>query len=200
MNTLRVLGGVILLMVAAGAQAASVTFGVTGSNDTVTLTDGDVGVWNAGGIADTGNGNGGPGVKDLEAYFNDLVFAGDEVLVRSGPDKTILLEQNASGSGLTVSLPALNCVGCWLFVKDGGNAPYAYLFNLTGLNDAVSLVLTNFWDDGPGEISHLAIYDGPARFDRPGVPGEVPLPASAWLFISALAGLGALRRKRAASH
>lgn len=109
------------------------------------------------------------------------------------------------GQGGTISFvagstQALNCtVSCYLIVKGGQQVPIAYLLDLSilGWNGEDNLVLQNFWNVVSGSISHVAFLGStkPPEFPR---FGEVPLPASAWLFISALTGLGIIRRKRTA--
>ena len=98
---------------------------------------------------------------------------------------------------------------CFVLIK-GGHSPYAYLFNLAlgwdsdttvmdgygwssnairtpSWNGTMGLDLRNFEDNQLGSISHVALY---------GNISAVPVPAAFWLFGSALAGLGWLRRKQ----
>ncbi|MBD1399540.1 PEP-CTERM sorting domain-containing protein [Pelovirga terrestris] len=77
----------------------------------------------------------------------------------------------------------------YLVVKDGRNSPFWYLFDLTFLewDGTDALVLTGFWSDGNGAISHVELY---------GARSEVPEPATLLLFGAGIAGLALYRRKR----
>ncbi|NPV04896.1 MAG: hypothetical protein HPY67_09210 [Syntrophaceae bacterium] len=80
--------------------------------------------------------------------------------------------------------PAITWGPIYLFVKDGNHIPSWYLFNLTSLHwdGKETINLINFWTE-KGEISHLGLYGPP-----------VPVPPTAWLLVSGLLGLVALRR------
>ena len=48
----------------------------------------------------------------------------------------------------------------WLLVKDGDHIPIWYLFDITGWDGMMEIVLTGFWTDN-GAISHVSIYGIP---------------------------------------
>ena len=95
--------------------------------------------------------------------------------------------------------PSIDCSpNCYLVVKDGNHSPGRYLFNLAlspyEWDGVMMLKLSGFWQSGflerfqsgQGSISHVAIY---------GV-SPIPLPASVWLFGSALIGFIGYSRRR----
>ncbi len=73
----------------------------------------------------------------------------------------------------------------WLLVKDGNNAPVWYLFDITGWDGMMDIVLTGFWPGGGG-ISHVSIYGG----------DPVPEPGTLALFGIGLAGAAMARRRK----
>jgi hypothetical protein len=96
------------------------------------------------------------------------------------------------------SKPSIDCYtvnDCWAVVKGGNHDPARYLFNLglAGLNGNAwngtdTLRFDNFWN-GEGQISHVAIYTGSTS--------AVPVPATIWLFGTALIGfIGVSRRTK----
>jgi hypothetical protein len=80
-------------------------------------------------------------------------------------------------------------VACYLLVKDGATSPARYLFNLAlspfTWDGQMVLNLAGFWD-GPGSISHVAIFGGMS---------PVPVPAAFWLFGTALIGFIGISRR-----
>ena len=71
------------------------------------------------------------------------------------------------------------CPECYLYVKDGNNSPYGYLFDLGSWNGTETIYGSGFWT-GPGSISHVSLYAG----------SRVPEPASLMLLGAGLAGIG----------
>lgn len=109
-------------------------------------------------------------------------------------ETTIATESPGDYIGATVTYQGGDIVDCsfpcYLAVKDGNNSPARYLFDLTmnGLfwNGTDDLVLSDFWP-GQGSISNFAIY---------GTASPIPVPASIWLFGTALIGFVGMSRRR----
>jgi hypothetical protein len=72
-----------------------------------------------------------------------------------------------------------------------GNDAAAYELNLSSTSGSWDVSTLN-WSDGDGKISSLSQFSFWSKELSP-----VPIPAAAWLFGSALLGLGVVKRKRA---
>jgi hypothetical protein len=78
---------------------------------------------------------------------------------------------NSNLSGATITYDRIDTISptapMFLLVKDGNQAPYAYLFDISSWNRTEDIVLSNFWSASPanpqgqGEISYIAIYTTP---------------------------------------
>jgi hypothetical protein len=143
--------------------------------------------------------------KDNLLYKVDASTGTDQESLASAYETTF----TADASGATISQvegqASVDCsVSCFLLVKDGNHAPFAYLFLLSlGWDDRethrnyptpdnigwatagggpswdgiADLELRNFWS-GEGEISYVALYSASVS--------AVPVPAAFWLFGTAL--------------
>ena len=80
----------------------------------------------------------------------------------------------------------------WLLVKDGKNDPVWYLFDISGWDGKMDIVLTDFWP-GSGAISHVSIYGGGECC------GDVPEPGPIGLLGFGMVALYIIRRRRLAS-
>lgn len=138
-----------------------------------------------------------PGILSL-LYKNDVDDGEEEGAPYDPWYETTYSNTPSDPSGATISWqgvgtdPSISCPECYLYVKDGRQDPNVYIFNLGTLVDLArwngtdDLVLENFWP-AQGAISHVAIY---------GV-SVIPVPATFWLFGTALLGfIGISRRTR----
>ncbi|MCH8553430.1 MAG: PEP-CTERM sorting domain-containing protein, partial [Natronospirillum sp.] len=99
-----------------------------------------------------------------------------------------------NGGTLTwdTSQPAINCVSCYLAVKDGVHDPRYYFYDLSsqyGWNGMDTLSFSGFWADGRGDISHISIW-GTSKSTT------VPEPGTAALLLTGALGLFAARRRQ----
>ena len=124
-------------------------------------------------------GDCGPGMSDILAWLDATVegFDSTNELYKSNEDGDAIGDDgtepgtwfweyttefsNPVGdpSDATISLDqgsAMNSPG-WLLVKDGNNAPVWYLFDISGWDGMMDIVLTGFWPD-KGGISNVSIY------------------------------------------
>ena len=76
-----------------------------------------------------------------------------------------------------------------------GHGPETYPFN--SLSTVQPGDYTEKWESGPGRSAETT-WGGPDSPQGTWAATVVPIPAAAWLFGSALAGLGCIRRKQAA--
>lgn len=150
-------------------------------------------------------------LSDINAAFGttftglDLAYKGDAGGTESGPlAGSYSYTITASGApadgfdSFTITFdgpPAAVCPTCILIVKDGNNNPSQYLFNLADWNGTETISGSGFWADDNGAISNIALWQGLSGGGT-GTGNEVPVPAAAWLFGSALIGLAGVARKR----
>jgi hypothetical protein len=82
---------------------------------------------------------------------------------------------------------------CFLGVKDGNADPTYYIFDISDWDGTSSIVMTGFWADSKGAISHVSIFSsGDGIIDD----DDIPEPASLALVGIALLAAGAVRRRR----
>lgn len=144
----------------------------------------------------------GPGTSDILAWLNANVegfdssneaYKSDEDGDATGTDSGTFANSystefsNPVGDPMdaTISWDGGSIISdaAWLLVKDGNNAPVWYLFNISGWDGMMDIVLTGFWP-GTGAISHVSVY-------------AVPEPGMLALFgLGVLGALVSRRRKR----
>jgi hypothetical protein len=105
---------------------------------------------------------------------------------------TLFLNSSSDPSGALLGYtggPAIDCLSCYLAIKDGNQSPGYYFFDLSAWNGTESIYLSNFWPR-QGAISHISIW---------GTTGaSVPEPATLGLLGLGLLGVGLSRRKKKA--
>ncbi len=93
-----------------------------------------------------------------------------------------------------ISGSSIECPECYLAIKDGNQTPSYYFYNLAAWNGTENIVLTGFWANTQGSISHISIW---GRDDSRDPPIEIPEPSVLALLGLGLAAAGvAGRRKR----
>jgi hypothetical protein len=105
---------------------------------------------------------------------------------------TTFLNSALDPSGALLSFtggPAIDCLSCYLAIKDGNQSPGYYFFNLSAWNGTESISLADFWPR-QGAISHISIWGTTSA--------SVPEPATLGLFGLGLLGVGLSRRKKKA--
>jgi hypothetical protein len=185
MNRIKLLTLASLLLCGYGvtAQAALVDIALTPADCTI-------------GVCWTANPNSNPSLSDIETlvgttdltslYKQDVGKKNDAgpyaksyttIFNNSSTDPADALIQLITGKD------PITCGECYLLVKGGNQEPSLYVFALTG--EINSITLTEFWP-AQGAISHLEIVGGIS---------PVPVPASVWLFGTALIGFIGLSRR-----
>ena len=123
-----------------------------------------------------------------ELYKGTPAATEEGALVSSYSVSWIGATNDESGGAITYTGGTYASSNVYLFVKDGRNTPYWYLFNLTqiGWDGKEELDLSGFWPSN-GSISHIALYGGSS---------PVPEPATMLLFGAGLAGLAGFARRK----
>jgi len=72
-------------------------------------------------------------------------------------------------SGATISGSGITCGTCYLAIKDGGQSPGYYFFDLgfAGWDGSETITLADFWP-GKGAISHISIWGDRTSVPEPG--------------------------------
>jgi hypothetical protein len=126
----------------------------------------------------------------LDLLYKSNVSGGESGLFASSYDTTFSNTTSDPSDALIqyVSGSYINCIECYLIVKDGNNSPAQYVFSLTAIWDGTSnLDLTGFWPN-QGAISNVAIW---------GKAMSVPEPATLLLAGLGIATMALLRRRSA---
>lgn len=138
-------------------------------------------------------GGGGGGAIELGA-LSSIDFGGGLLTATGGDGSggTALLGGGSSGGGLLLHAPTISFTGNTTVSADGGGA-FGGGGRILFLTDSGGL---------SGEITHLSVNPAPTGGAVAGVIeygklSAVPVPASAWLMLSALTGYLGLRRKAA---
>jgi PEP-CTERM motif-containing protein len=119
--------------------------------------------------SNAGGGEGGSFASSYDTTFAPIV----------DPENATILQ----GGGTS-----MDCIACYLVVKDGKNSPAQYFFDISGWNGLDTLMLTGFWAGVNGGISNVAIWGSATTVGT-------PEPATL-LLLGTGVGLAALRRRR----
>ena len=181
---LQALGGLLLVLGATTATAASITIDPVNCGTTLTCDSGPETA--TGTIVSIIEGLH-PGI--MEVYKADQVndnppsesgsFAGDYTTAftpNNDPEDALITWDGPA---------SINCPNCFVLVKDGNQDPAWNLIDISGWDGMMDLDLQNFWP-AQGAISHVSIWTQ-----------VVPVPAAVWLFGSGLIGLVGFARKKA---
>jgi hypothetical protein len=137
------------------------------------------------------------GVADnLDLYFKIDIDSGGETGLFAGSYTASSILPSGDESGLSINYdsgPVISCPDCYLVVKDGNHSPSQYLFDISEWGGLDVLSLSGFWEGVGGSISHVAIFG----VDDPSTRiSHLPVPASVWLFGTALMGFVGFSRRR----
>lgn len=159
--------------------------------------------------------NGGPDQPSVDE-FEDIIFGvndedeGLEILYKDEADGNNPGEESGTAAGeytTTFVFPeggneedstgativfdgdtAIDCSeGCWVWVKDGKNDPFLYIFDISYWNGMDTLHLTDFWP-GEGAVSNIGILGRAMK--------SVPEPGTLGLLGMGLIGFAVSRRRR----
>ena len=178
---------VVMALVSARADAASISFGSTTLTTTCTTNDNT----NFGGSQVLTQVAGCFGASLLDPltllYKQDVGASSDSGLFSTSYSTTFANTPTDPKDGKVtyVGGSSMDCLACYLVVKDGNHSPAQYFFNISSWNGTDAINLIDFWPQG-GAISNIAIW---------GQATAVPEPATLLLVGSGL-GLAALKRRR----
>lgn len=175
---------------------AALCLATTAAAGPITLTPADADFDGNSGAGNYGPSNCEPGcINDLfgTSFTNaDLLYKADFGNANDGQfASSYSMDWAGDPNGGLLSFvggPSINCLTCYLAVKDGNHDPRYYFYDISTWDGTSDITLSGFWAQ-KGAISHASIW---------GTTGiTVPEPGTMAMLLTGLAGLLVTRRRRA---